>query len=238
MATFHLHRNPPLLRLALFSAALAVSCIGQTLAQDESESSRREAEAIKSIEASGGRVFKISAADEQREVSFYLASKPIGDQQIQAINAVPNTIWVNLAATDITDEGLQQLAGMPIQKLHLEKTKIGDAGLKHLASLKDLHYLNLYGTKVTDEGLQHLAGLKNLRKLYLWKSAVTEKGIQQLQKSLPELTIVGELKLTPVVLEAPKKPEAKKPEAKKPEAKKPEDKKPEAQPAKDTPKVA
>lgn len=194
-------------------------------AQDKDQSSRREIEAIKSVEATGGRVYRISAADNSREISFNLSSKPIGDEQLKDINSIGEVIWLNLAGTKITNEGLKHLTGMPLIKLHLERTKIGDDGLKHLKSLKDLEYLNLYDTKVTDAGIEHLKDLKKLKKLYVWKSEITEDGIMKLGKLLPDAEVVGALKLEPVVIEEPKKEEPKKEEAKKDEAKKDEAKK-------------
>ena len=126
--------------------------------QDENtESSRRQATVIASIEAAGGKVRKISAADNDREMSFYLSSSPIKDEHLKDVGVVQHVIWMNLAGTEITDEGLRYLADMPLQKLHLERTQIGDAGLVHLKTLQDLEYLNLYGTQVTDAGLIHLA---------------------------------------------------------------------------------
>ena len=194
-------------------SSLATPCYGQ-------DKDSPETQAIKQVEASGGRVLKISAADESKEVSFYLSSKPIGDNQIANLNSIPNIIWLNLAGTEVTDAGLKQLAGLPLKKLHLERTKIGDEGLKHLKGATKLTYLNLYGTQVTDAGLEHIKSLPKLEKLFVWKSKVTEAGVAALQKDRTDLMIVGELKLKPVVAEPPKKPEAKKPEAKKPEAKK------------------
>ncbi len=188
--------------------------------QDKDKSSRREMALIKKIEDSGGRVFQISAADTTREMSFYLSDKPIGDEQIKDISSVTEVIWLNLAGTDVTDEGLKSLEGMPLKKLHLEKTKIGDNGLAHLKSFKDLEYLNLYGSKVTDAGLEHLKELKNLKKLYVWKTGVTEEGIKKLNESLPELKITGELKLEPVVVEDPAKEKAEKEKAEKEKAEK------------------
>ena len=198
--------------------SLATPCFGQN--KDSPETL-----AIKQVEACGGRVMKISAADDSKEVSFYLSSKPIGDTQIANLNSIPKVIWLNLAGTDVTDAGLKQLAGLPLKKLHLERTKIGDEGLKHLKGATQLTYLNLYGTQVTDAGLKHIKSLPKLEKLYVWKSKVTDAGIAALQKDRTDLMVVGKLKLKPVVAEPPKKPEAKKPEAKKTEVKKPEAKK-------------
>ncbi len=88
------------------------------------------------------------------------------------------------------------MAKLPLTKLHLEKTQIGDDGLAHLKELANLEYLNVYATQVTDAGLEHLTGLKHLKHLYVWQSGVTEEGIKKLNESLPELVIVGEIKMT------------------------------------------
>lgn len=75
----------------------------------------------------------------------------------------------------------------------------------------------MYATQVTDAGLKHLEGLKNLKKLYVWQSKVSEDGMKQLNTKLPNVEIVGELKLeTPkVVEEGKKKGEMKKGDKKK-----------------------
>jgi hypothetical protein len=177
------------------------AAVGQT---DQERSSRREAEAIKAIEAAGGRVSRISAVDESREISCYLATDPIKDDHLKQASAIKNVIWMNLAGTEITDAGLKFIADMPLEKLHLERTQISDAGLQHLKNMKRLTYLNVYDTKVTDAGLQYLKELKSLKKLYVWKTSVTEDGMKKLNESLPELQIVGEVKLEPVVTEDPK----------------------------------
>ena len=40
-----------------------------------------------------------------------------------------------------------------LTELHLENTKVTDAGMPVIAGLKSLTYLNLYGTSITDAGL-------------------------------------------------------------------------------------
>jgi hypothetical protein len=54
-------------------------------------------------------------------------------------------------------------------------------------TLQHLEYLNLHGTRVGDAGLVHLAGLRNLRALYLWQSAATPAGVERLRAGLPKL---------------------------------------------------
>ena len=188
---------------------LAVSALVLFFSSDsivaQEQSSRRENEIAKAIEAAGGRVYRISAADTAREVSFALSDKPVSDEHLKDLGGLGEVIWLNLANTKITNDGLKHLKGLPLKKLHLEKTGIGDEGLKHVKGFKDLEYLNLYATKVSDAGLKHLVGLKNLKKLYVWQSKVTEDGMKTLNKTLPDLEIIGEVKLTPVVIEEPKK---------------------------------
>ena len=224
MDRFHLNPSCKLVLLTATALYLPLLCfVAQCGGQDKNSA---ENQAIKQVEESGGRVSKISAADDSREVSFYLSSKPIGDAQLANINSISNIIWLNLAGTEITDAALKQIARLPqLRKLHLERTNIGDDGLKHLKGASQLTYLNLYGTQVTDAGLEHIQSLPKLEKLYVWKSKVTEAGIAALQKSRPQLMVVGELKLKPIVAEPPKKPEPKKPEPKKTKAtKKPKNK--------------
>ncbi len=221
-------------KTAMFAAAIAVA--GSLIfsessfavcPQDKDQSSRREAGAIKKIESAGGRVHQISAQDESLEISFSLSSKPIDDEQLKDIDSIGNVIWLNLAGTKVTNEGLKHLAGLPLKKLHLERTEIGDAGLEHLESLKELEYLNLYQTKVSDAGIERLAKIKSLKKLYVWKSAITEEGIEKLSKLLPDAQVVGALKLEPVKVEPKPEPEKemKKDEPQKTEVKKAEQKK-------------
>ena len=65
-----------------------------------------------------------------------------------------------------------------------------DAGLKEVAQLKTLTWLNLSGTAVTDAGIKELAALTKLHTLYLTDTAVTDAGIKELQKALPKCEIM------------------------------------------------
>ena len=63
------------------------------------------------------------------------------------------------------------------------------AGIAHVRTLQNLEYLNLHGTRVGDAGLVHLAGLRNLRALYLWQSAATAAGVERLRAGLPKVRV-------------------------------------------------
>ena len=73
--------------------------------------------------------------------------------------------------------------------LYLESTRVGDAGLVHLARLTSLETLTLSGTRITDAGLVHLKGLAGLRALDLSWTEVSEAGIEDLRRALPGIEI-------------------------------------------------
>lgn len=200
---------------ALLGGTLVFANAQSSFAQEKEESSRREAEVMKRVEACGGRIMQISSADNSREVSFYLAGKNVKDEHLKDIVALKEVVWLNLANTGVTDAGLKEIVGLNLKKLHLEKTGVGDAGLMHLKDMKDLEYLNLYATSVTDAGLKHLEGLSNLKKLYVWQSKVTKEGMKALEGKIAGLKIIGESKLPVPPPPAKKKEAEKKKEAKK-----------------------
>ena len=63
--------------------------------------------------------------------------------------AVQYLLWLDLAGSRITDEGLLQLAGLPlIERLDLSGAPVTERGLGVLSSLPRLRWLNLSGTRV------------------------------------------------------------------------------------------
>jgi internalin A len=97
---------------------------------------------------------------------------------------------LSLVETQMTDAGLKELAGLKqLQWLDLYSTEVTDAGLREMTGLKQLKRLDLSSTKVTDAGLKELAGLKQLKRLYFVGTKVTEAGVAELRKALPECRI-------------------------------------------------
>jgi hypothetical protein len=83
---------------------------------------------------------------------------------------------------------LSQLRG-----LELEYTKVTSAGLKYLRGLTGLKYLKLKRTAVGDAGLVYLRGLTRLERLDLTGTQVTQAGVQELQRALPNCSIIASL---------------------------------------------
>jgi len=88
----------------------------------------------------------------------------------------------SLSSNKATNAGLKELASLKeLQKLEITSfSEITDAGLKQLESLLALRDLSLRGSKVTDAGLKDLAQLKNLQRLDLSLTGVTDAGLNDL----------------------------------------------------------
>lgn len=100
------------------------------------------------------------------------ASKLLGSDMI------PN--WLNLSGSDVVDEDLKMLEGIPIRGLKLAGTKITDKGLAELGKNQTLVELYLDRTNITDAGIQHLANLRNLEMLTLSGTAITDAALRPL----------------------------------------------------------
>jgi hypothetical protein len=77
-----------------------------------------------------------------------------------------------------------------LQSLKLHLGAGTGEGLRHLAGLTDLRFLQLNGPAVTDAGIAHLTTLRNLRTLFVQNSSVTEAGARALAERLPAVTVI------------------------------------------------
>ena len=110
-----------------------------------------------------------------------------------------NVKMLNLSGTQITDEGLKEVAKLQnLGSLYLRDTQITGASLKELTKLQKFYSLGLTATQITDAGLVEVAKLQNLISLYLVKSTqFTDAGLVEVAK-LQKLTSLGldETKIT------------------------------------------
>jgi hypothetical protein len=85
--------------------------------------------------------------------------------------------------TLVTDAGLVHLAGLrELKELDLYGCRISDGGIPSLRGLTHLRRLNLLGAKISDEGLDALAGMEELEELNLYRSEITNAGLERLKK--------------------------------------------------------
>jgi eukaryotic-like serine/threonine-protein kinase len=92
------------------------------------------------------------------------------------------------AMTDAAGPSLTALTSL--ERLVLNKSKVSNAILEHLAKLPQLTELNLADCKVSDEGLKRLAGCKTLKTLDLRRTNATNAGVEALQAQLPDCSIM------------------------------------------------
>jgi internalin A len=98
----------------------------------------------------------------------------------------------------VTDADVKELvkALASLKQLHtldLWHTEVTDIGLKELVPLKHLQTLKLWNGKVTDAGMKELAALKHLHTLELLSAPVTDVGLKELAalKHLRSLDLGG-----------------------------------------------
>ena len=99
----------------------------------------------------------------------------------------------------ITDAGLRKVAVHKeleqLKQLHLSKTKITDAGIFHVAKLKNLEILTLNGCdKITDTSLKYLRNRTNFKEIRLKDTAVSADGVRKFRKKFPKCKISHDFK--------------------------------------------
>lgn len=138
---------------------------------------------------------QITLDPDGRARSIDLASKPVGDSDLELLKGLVALEELDLSGTNVTDAGLVHLTGLKsLKRLNvgaglMKPTNVTDAGLEHLKSLHQLEQLVLSGAKITDDGLEQLAPLQNLQRLYLFQTRITDAGLKHLE-SLQELEIL------------------------------------------------
>jgi len=148
-------------------------------------------EALAPIQETGALAMPLARDNNLIRIDFNLQGDKITDEHLELLAPLAGHItWLNLARTQVTDDGLAKLAELPkLTRLHLEHTAVSDAGLAHLAGLEELRYLNLFNTSVSDAGLEHIAGLPNLERLFLWQTQATPEGAEKILAARPDADI-------------------------------------------------
>jgi uncharacterized membrane protein len=156
--------------------------------------SSAESAALARLQQRGATAARIANNTHAIEVNFSTAHN-VSDEDIGLLAGLEHTlVWLDLAGTGITNSAMAEVSRFAnLEKLRIERTPVGDAGLPPLLDLDRLSYLNLFDTAVTDAGLQHLESMDSLRKLYLWSTATTADGRARLQAALPQVVLTDGL---------------------------------------------
>ena len=100
-------------------------------------------------------------------------------------------VSIDLGNSQVDDDDLTHVDQFHhVQKLYLQNSNVGDAGVKNLKDLSFLEVLNLSGTKVTDRTLDEISSWKgNLKKLYVYNTSIAEESVTSLKNSKPALEV-------------------------------------------------
>jgi uncharacterized membrane protein len=105
-------------------------------------------------------------------------------------------VSLNLNKMPVKDADLKSISKFEnLRKLDLNFTDITADGLKELAGLKHLHTLTISGTKVDFKGLSaQLPAFKSLKTISIWETQLSVPEIAQLQKANQNVAIIGGFK--------------------------------------------
>lgn len=103
------------------------------------------------------------------------------DQESYAsLEAHPETIVLQMANQDVTDQTLTHLRGMAnLRELDLNDSQVSDDGLAELSKLTALKRLRLRGTRITDRGMGYLSRLPELKQLDLRQTLISDDAVEQ-----------------------------------------------------------
>jgi hypothetical protein len=216
------------------TTSIALTSVWDTLSPDEQK--QRMDDIAVAADKYHFSVMPISAEDDRLRINVINAAKEFGDDQVKMLEPVADRIaWLDLARSQVTDEGLAVIGKMNgLERLHLENTNVTEAGIAKLESMPKLEYLNLYGTKVGNGVFESFQKMPLLRKVYLWQTNVDAGEAKAYERSV-NLEINTGVDLTTAAPAKPAEPEKKEPA----EAEKKPEPKPKPKPAtKPAPKAA
>jgi hypothetical protein len=132
----------------------------------------------------------IDLGDRQRVVNGELHITLTGwnKKDYSLLELLPDTVVLQMANADVTDETLKYLHGMDsLRELDLNDSQVTDAGLKLLSQLPNLQQLRLRNTWITDAGFQgSLAPMESLRMVDVTGTHVEGRTLRKWKNAKPD----------------------------------------------------
>ena len=127
------------------------------------------------------------------DLSLFLRPKDaLRDEDLACLGKLTQLKQLQLGPHDsaISDAGLRYLANLTsLEFLNIGGRRITDRGLQYVANMRKLGHLSITGD-FTDQGLRHLEALERLSALNLTsESAFSRRALNRLRNSLPSLSM-------------------------------------------------
>lgn len=133
-----------------------------------------EPRTIESVETLPETVHRLAAVD--------LSYTQVGDEDLARLRPAAGLRALSLdSASRIGDAGLLHLAGLPLRAIDLRNTHVSNAGLPALLQLPALAELSLQHTAVTDAGMAVVARIPGLQNLVLSNNPISDAGVAHLR---------------------------------------------------------
>ena len=133
----------------------------------------------------------LAGLPELAEIDFSRAS--LTDGSLKELSALPSLSRLNLYQNKIGDEGVQNL--IPLAEnlvwLNLDATQITDEAGPYLAQFHKLKFLHLGRTAITDKIIGSLTGLADLETIHVTRTGITEAGAEKLRAALPNTEVIS-----------------------------------------------
>lgn len=102
----------------------------------------------------------------------------VGTDGLAALTGLKDLEELYVAGTIVDDDSCKLIAGFPLlKKLRLARNQVSDSGLETLSVCLALEELDLSeDSLITDAGMVHLAKLRELKKLNLWRVQISDEG--------------------------------------------------------------
>lgn len=200
------------LRWAITFVALLCVCMSVFSAKyrEAARQLRLEQSAIAHFQSLGGSIQTVGEANHfawrlRRSHFANLAGSKVTDADLAKLRDLSNDnatlVTLNLGATDITNEGLQHVAGLvALRSLTLSGSQIDDDGVKQLASLSRLQTLALRQTEVTGTAFPIIS--ERRIELDVSRCPLSLDGIQAISRTKTSTLYLNETEVSDAMVQA------------------------------------
>jgi Leucine-rich repeat (LRR) protein len=126
-------------------------------------------------------------------IRITVRSQDFGDEDMKRLETFSELKHLNIAATAVSENGLQELLGQStkLEYVTLANPRITDSVLMVIQNLPNLKSLSIANTRISDSGLAMLREVENLEVLHINSQLITDEGIEYLGsvEALKELSL-------------------------------------------------